>query len=243
MHREYKRIVPGGDKAILLIHGILGTPNHFGPLLAQIPENISVYNLLLDGHGGSVRDFSHTSKKKWEAQVEAAAEELAKSHKKIYIAAHSLGCLLAIGQAVRDRRIRGLFLLAAPLRLRLRLAMFSTSLKIFFGRVRPDDTRALAAQNCCGITLSKNPLPYFGWIPRFLELFALIRETRKRLPSLAVPCRAYPSAEDEMVSLKSADILAENPWVTVTVLKHSSHYDYSQEDLSLLTREFTKFLF
>lgn len=242
MHEEYRRIVPGADKAILMIHGILGTPDHFRPLLTRIPETVSVHNLLLDGHGGSVRDFSRTSAEKWEAQVSAAVDALAKDHREVYIAAHSLGCLLAIGQAVRNDRIRGLFLLAVPLRLRLKFSMFATSLKVFFGRVRPDDTRALAAKNCCGTALTKNPLPYFGWIPRFLDLFALIRKTRKLLPGLTVPCRAYPSAEDEMVSPKAARLLAEIPCVTVTELKHSGHYDYGKEDLALLLREFSEFL-
>ena len=28
-HAEYKRMVPGADTAVLFVHGILGTPNHF----------------------------------------------------------------------------------------------------------------------------------------------------------------------------------------------------------------------
>ena len=28
-HETYTRLVPGADTAVLCIHGILGTPNHF----------------------------------------------------------------------------------------------------------------------------------------------------------------------------------------------------------------------
>ena len=54
MHKEYKRIVENSPKALLFIHGILGTPNHFAPFIPLVPENLSVYNLLLDGHGKGV---------------------------------------------------------------------------------------------------------------------------------------------------------------------------------------------
>ena len=110
MHKEYKRIVANAEKAILFIHGIVGTPNHFKNLLPLIPDDLSVYNILLDGHGKGVKDFSKTAMGKWEAQVAAAVEELAKNHKEVYIVAHSLGCLLAIEQAISDCRITKLFL-------------------------------------------------------------------------------------------------------------------------------------
>ena len=64
-HQEYIRIVPGSKYAVLMLHGILGTPDHFRELLPLVPENWSVHALLLDGHGGAVEDFSHTSMEKW----------------------------------------------------------------------------------------------------------------------------------------------------------------------------------
>ena len=65
-HKEYKRIVPEAETAVLFIHGIAGTPNHFKDFLPLVPKEFSVYNLLLDGHGGKTEDFSKTSMKKWE---------------------------------------------------------------------------------------------------------------------------------------------------------------------------------
>ena len=71
-HKEYVRIVPGADTAVLFIHGIVGTPNHFTDLISLVelvPEDWSVCNLLLDGHGGNADDFAATSMKKWKNQV------------------------------------------------------------------------------------------------------------------------------------------------------------------------------
>lgn len=79
MHQEVRRMVPGADRAILFIHGILDTPDHFLPFLQLVPPEVSIYNLLLDGHGGDVRHFSRSSMTKWETQVGAAVRELSRS--------------------------------------------------------------------------------------------------------------------------------------------------------------------
>ena len=86
-HKENKRIIKGASSAVLFIHGIIGTPNHFDRFIPLIPGDVSVHNILLDGHGNSVTDFSHTSMKKWESQVTDAVAELSKTHEKIYIVA------------------------------------------------------------------------------------------------------------------------------------------------------------
>ena len=88
-HREYIRIQTESDTAVLLIHGILGTPNHFADLIPLIPERWSVCNLLLDGHGGTVADFAATSMKKWKAQVEPQFCEIARKHERIIFVTHS----------------------------------------------------------------------------------------------------------------------------------------------------------
>ena len=69
-HVEYKRIVEGSRVAILCIHGFMGSPNQYRDIVPYIPENVSVYNMILDGHGGNVLDFGHASMKKWEENVE-----------------------------------------------------------------------------------------------------------------------------------------------------------------------------
>ena len=66
--------------AILFVHGILGTPRHFAPFLPYVPASWSVCNLLLEGHGGSVRDFSHAAMAQWKQQVHAALDALLTEH-------------------------------------------------------------------------------------------------------------------------------------------------------------------
>lgn len=242
MHSEYKRIAEHPDKAILFIHGIVGTPNHFNSLVPLVPATMSVYNVLLDGHGKGAKDFSKTSMKKWEAQIAIAVSELAQNHNEIYIAAHSLGCLLAIEQAVSNPKVRKLFLLAVPLKLFLKPKMFANSFKVYLNKIGPTDAEALAAKACYGIENDKNLLHYLGWVPRFLELFSKIRKTRGIIGLVKVPCTACQSSKDEMVSRKSAMLLAKNPDISIEDLKNSGHYYYAKQDFSLIKEKFIEFI-
>ena len=240
-HKEYIRIAENPNVAVLFIHGIVGTPNHFNEFVSFVPESFSVYNLLLDGHGKGVKDFSKTSMRNWETQVAFVVEKLSLTHEKIYIVAHSLGTLLAIEQAVKNKKVCNLFLLAVPLRLSLKPKMAINALKVYFNKIRPDDFEGLAAKNCYGIEKDKNPFNYIGWIPRFMELFSKIRQTRKMINSLNTPCLVYQSSKDEMVSRKSGDYLKNNPNILVNELKKSGHY-YDKEDFDYIVAEFKKML-
>ena len=242
MHREYKRIANESKTAVLFIHGIIGTPNHFKPFLSLVPEDFSIHNLLLDGHGKGVRDFSRTSMKKWETQVETAVSELAETHENILVAAHSMGTLLAIEQAVRCDKVKALFLLAVPIKIHVRLRNWIITTRIFFNRVHPDDRITLAAKDCSGVQLSKNPFLYLGWVPRFLELFQKIRQTKKLLPQLHTPCNAYQSTEDELVSVHSAPYLQTHSDMTVCTLKNSTHYYYDPQELQQLQAAFKELM-
>lgn len=237
-HREYIREVPGSRKAVLMIHGILGTPRHFEFLLPLIPEDWAVYNLLLDGHGGTVDDFSRTSMKKWKSQVSARLDDLLRRYDEIILVAHSMGTLFSIQEAIaRPEKIRHLFLLQCPLRPWLKLRYACYSLLLPFGIV-PKAAQDMCSD--CSLTLTRKLWKYLGWIPRFLELFAECRKTRQLLGQLTVPCLVFQSQRDEMVSLRSSKDLGRHPHYRMFCLKTSGHFGYSQEDAKMLKEEFSK---
>ena len=241
-HVEYRRIVKGARIAVLCVHGIMGTPNHFRDLVPLIPDDFSILNIVIDGHCGSVSDFSHSSMNKWEACVEAAVSELLETHEEIYVLAHSMGTLLTMEQAMKEPRITRLFYLSVPIKVGLKPRFLDTAAKVYFKRVRPCDKYALAGVECYGITDSKNIFKYLGWAPRFIDLFKKISRVRKRLLELDTPCSAYQSALDEMVSPKSIEILKRESSIKVVTLEGSGHFYYSPEDIEFLKQEFTEFL-
>ena len=237
-HSEYIREVPGSREAVLMIHGILGTPRHFDVFLPLVPESWSVYSILLDGHGGRVEGFSHTSMKKWKAQVARWLDVLLSRYDRIIIVAHSMGTLFAIQEAVeRPEKISHLFLLQTPLRPwpKLRYLMYAAVLP--FG-ITPKGAETMKSD--CSITLTPWLWKYIGWIPRFLELFAQCSSTRKLLPRLTVPCQVYQSRHDELVSMRSCIDLKKHPHIHMTVLPNSGHFGHTGEDLKFLKAAFSK---
>lgn len=241
-HVEYKRIVEGADKAVLFIHGILGTPNHFREFIPLVPENYSILAMVTPGHCSSVSEFSHSSLEKWEQGVQDAVDELLKTHKELYIVGHSMGTLFAIEQAIKEPRVKAIFCLSIPIKVRVRVRMIPLALKIYRNKIKEDDVVALALRECYGCSHEKNIFKYFGWIPRFLDLFKLIRRVRKNLDKLETPCWAYQSLPDELVSPKSVKILKMESKIRPVTLRYSTHFYYEPRELELLKQRFDVFL-
>ncbi len=225
--------------AVLLVHGILGKPDHFDRFRPLIPSDWTVRSILLEGHGGTAEDLSRASMNGWKAQVHEALEELRKEHSRIFILAHSMGTLFAIQEAVQQP-VEALFLLNVPLKVHVTGSLIETVWKVYRGKIRQDDEWALAARDSCSIRIDPNPLKYIGWIPRYLELFAEIRRTGKMIGKLSVPAYACFSLQDEMVSMRSVELLQGNPFVTIRILNSSGHFYYSKEDEALLLEDFRK---
>ena len=115
-HEPYFREGPG-KTAVLLIHGIAGSPGHFRDLVPIIPQTFAVSNILLDGHNGTVRDFSSSSMEKWKTQFRNTLQNLCERYENVVIVAHSMGTLFAIQAAIeRPEKIPHLFLLNVPTR-------------------------------------------------------------------------------------------------------------------------------
>lgn len=237
MHREYIRYVEGSRFAVVMIHGIVGTPRHFDMLLPVIPESWSVYNILLPGHGGSVADFGASSMKKWEEKARSALELALQRHEKVLLVGHSMGTLFEIQGAIdHPNRVAALFLLAVPLRPWVRFSTMLTCLRVL-RPVREDDLAAKAMMTAAGTALERNPFKYICWIPRMLELLGLCRRVRMSLPQLTVQTHCFQSRVDELVSMRTCAHLRKNPAVRLTVLEHSGHFVYGEADVALLRQE------
>lgn len=241
-HKEYKKIVKESQIAYIFVHGIVGTPNHFDFLMEYMPENVSVWKLVLDGHGGKVEDFSHTSMKKWRAQVKSAIDELAETHSQIYVVAHSMGTLLTMEQAIVNEKIVKMFWLQSPMYAFVQPRMFKNIAKIYWGNISEDDINAMSAYKCYGIGPSRNLFKYIGWAPRFLELLSQMKRARRDICLLKTPCIAMQADNDDVVSARSARVLSKNPCITVHHLKKSGHFYYEAEEAAFMKSEFKRFV-
>ncbi len=240
MHSPYIRINENAHTAALLIHGIAGSPAHFRDLIPLIPEGWSVYNVLLDGHGGTVADFSHASMEQWNAQVTRQLDAILQTHRRVLIIAHSMGTLLAIRQAIRrPEAVAGLFLLNVPLVPFVRPGTAVDSLRLALGKPGSSPSaQAMAAD--CSIQLTPGLWQYLGWAPRFYELLREAQAVRKLLPQLRTPTQTFHSRHDELVHSRSCRYLEGHPSITHTLLEASGHYAYSRLDAAILQAQLKK---
>ncbi len=236
------RCIPGAESAIVMIHGICGTPRHFDRFLPFIPDNWSIYNVLLDGHGGTSKDFAHTSMQKWKAQISHVLDEISQIHSRIVIMGHSMGSLLAMDAAGRYSTVTGLFLLNVPLYPKIAPVMVPRLLRLCFHRSNSADPWEHALKQSAGVQVTAKLWQYLGFLPRFWELLQLCRHSRTTLPALTLPCRVFFSKKDELVSLRSAALFQRNSCLDPVILPHSGHYYYAPQELSVLTDALRDFL-
>ena len=238
-HQEYRRIVPGADVAVLMIHGIVGTPHHFDNLLPLIPENWSVVNLLLEGHGQGAAEFGAASMEGWKGQVSRELDGLLAFHEKVLIVGHSMGTLFAIQSAIDcPEKVAALFLQAVPLRPYVHPKMTIASAKLLFDVGVEEDPLARALEKDSGVEVDLRLWEYVLWPVRFVELLAECERIRHALPQLKVPTVALQSCKDELVSDLSIRDLEKHEYVRVVKMENAGHFGYEGEELEKMLRQF-----
>lgn len=242
-NKEYIRRVPGGEAAVLMIHGITGTPDHFTPMLDTVPPWVAVYNIRLEGHGGSALDFARSSMEQWRGQVADILAELCGEYKRVYIVGHSMGTLLGMEAALNEpEKVTGLLLLNVPMKVHVKMRAVSLVLKLQLGLANEDKGVELMGKDV-GVKRTWKLWHYFGWIPRFLELFALIGRSRETVKEVDVPYMcAILAAQDEVVSRKSAEYLRVNPRMELHEIPSSGHFGYEPEDLEFIKAKLREML-
>lgn len=233
-HRPYIREVKDAPVAVLMVHGILGSPRHFDMLLPHIPDTWAVYNIVLDGHGATARDFARTSRKKWEAQVLGEVTRVCQSHERVVIVAHSMGCMLTMNAAVQSglsHKIAAMFFLGAALKPMCTPTIARTAFHMLFCQPNPNDPCEMAARTCCGTAIHKRIWEYLAWIPRFVELFMMASYTARRVPAYDLPMTVLQSYRDEVVGRGSIKPFLKNPHAKAEFLMQSSHFYYEPTDL------------
>lgn len=245
-HPETKRLVPKAKFAVLFIHGIVGTPNHFRmavDLEALVPQDWSCRNLLLPGHGQGVKEFAESSGKQWGAYVREAFQELAETHKAVLVVGHSMGTLFAL-QLVREFRekVGGLFLMNVPLRPWLRLWGIANCTRLAFGRVRTHIPREAAILTACGSEPTKQLWRYLPWIPRYLDLFGEIIRTERALTEPEMPYQIIHSRKDELVSNRTVRVLRKRGLVRIAEMAESSHFYYPLGEKEEIVKAFQEML-
>ena len=227
-------------KLVIFIHGILEGPQQFNDFILNVPDSFSSINVLLPGHGGTVEEFANSNMFLWKQHLYTIIEEEQSHYDDIILVGHSMGTLLAVDcSLVYPDKIKGLFLLAMPTRIRLTLTGAINSLKVGANRINEFNPLECAAKRAYSLTptLSYN---YLRFIPRYFELFKECYQVKSSLQNLTIPFIIFQSGQDEFVAPSSINDFSSYPHCYL--LKESGHFYYIKSEREQILSHFQDFL-
>jgi carboxylesterase len=222
----------GGRSGVLLIHGLTGTPMEMR-LLGKGLNNagFTVHGMQLAGHCGNVEDLLATGWNDWYASVETAADKLGARVDRLFVGGLSMGALLALKLAAeRPQLVAGVGVYGATFRYdgwtipwSARLSFMLPLLKRFgcgLGRnrsfmeqppygIRDERLRAQISAAMLGGDSAAAGLPGNPWYS-LADMHELATDVRRRLPSVTAPCLVAHASEDDVASVKNAELVIRN---------------------------------
>ncbi|MGH2379251.1 MAG: alpha/beta hydrolase [Candidatus Limnocylindria bacterium] len=195
-------LLPGGrDTAVLLFHGLTGTPLEMRALGQELSrEGYTVHIPLLPGRGTRPEDMDGLCWEDWMDAGLRAYDTLAREHRSVVVGGLSAGGTMALDLALR-RRPAALLLYAAALRIAHRGAYLAP----FFWRIvrrwpsPPTDMYEPSADLVC-----YDPAP----VRAMCELINGINRVRGRLREIEAPALVAHAVQDRFVPVACAEEIA-----------------------------------
>jgi carboxylesterase len=249
-----------GNAAVLLIHGLTGTPVEMqavGRGLAA--QGFSVYGMQLAGHCGSESDLLNTGWKDWYRSVENAWLDITSRHADVFVAGLSMGALMALHlSAQHPEKIRGLGLYSTtliydgwaipklafllPLFLRTPLGNRYRFIENFPYGIKNERLRQVIHASM--VSGQSDLAGNLGMLGRSLrELRKLIEIAKKEMPSIRTPALVIQARDDDVTSPRNTEYLARHLGGPVSVeflddCYHMITIDQQRHDVVRLSAEF-----
>lgn len=185
----------------ILIHGINGTPEDMDDLGATLEaQGFEPRNLLLPGHGTSVRDFARHGWDEWKQAVEQAVDDALCCQRRVIVIGHSLGAALALSVASERPRLSGVVALCPPVRL-------SESLTLAVAAVRrvtpylPAWSEDIRDRKGARIRYRRE---VYRWTSTeaLHTLMSALPRLRRQLPAITVPALIIAARHDHVVPVR-----------------------------------------
>jgi len=250
-------------RGMLLIHGLTGTPMEMR-LLGKGLNNagFTVHGVQLAGHCGTVDDLLATTWQDWYGSVERAVEKLAREVDHLFVGGLSMGAMLALKLAAdQPRRVAGVGVYGAtfrydgwaipplarltfmlPLAKWLGICKYSLFMEAEPYGLRDEGLRAQISAAMKSGDSSVAGLPGNPWYSLY-ELFQLSRIVRRQLPQVTAPCLIAHAVEDDIASLKNAELVRDTVSgpTEMLLLKDSYHMITIDRERRMLARRSAQF--
>lgn len=214
----------GGEDAVLLIHGLTGSPFEMKYLAKRLHrEGFTVRVPCLAGHGTDISDLRKTGWRDWYGTVAEAFADLKKNHRTVAVSGLCMGAVLALQLAYEaGDKVSALSLLSTTLyydgwslpwyRFLLPIVLY-TPVKHFYSfrerepfGVKNEQVRGMIAQG-----MNDGLIAYPSFPSQSLsELFRLIGSVKKVIPEVKSPTLLIHSVEDDVSSMRSAEYIERN---------------------------------
>jgi len=232
----------GSRIGVLLVHGLGGTPNELALVAKGLNRaGFTVACCQLAGHCGSEDDLLKTNWKDWSDSVETAFKALKKDCDRVYVGGLSMGAVLSIELASRHHDdLSGLLLFAPTLvydgwsipwySVVLKFAMMTPIGKHYrfverepYGikdkRLRARIVASMQSGNSADAGILGTPAESVR------EFWRLVEVVKRRLNFIETPTLIIHARDDDVASLKNAEIIARalrGP-AEISVLEDSYH--------------------
>ncbi|OGL53316.1 MAG: hypothetical protein A3G31_07335 [Candidatus Schekmanbacteria bacterium RIFCSPLOWO2_12_FULL_38_15] len=214
----------GGENAVLLIHGLSGSPFEMNYLAKKLhKEGFSVSVPCLAGHGSSLSDLSNASWKDWHKSILNTFHILKETHDKVFVSGLCMGAVLALYTACElGSEVSAISLMSTTLfydgwsipwyRIFIPLAYY-TPLRYFYSYREKEPygiKNALLRKHVVRLMNEKNIAHTKIPFKCFYELLEFSKMVRKLLPKIEIPTLILHSLEDDVASIRNADFVEKN---------------------------------
>ncbi|GAA2940581.1 alpha/beta hydrolase [Glutamicibacter bergerei] len=181
------------DFAVLLIHGFTGSTTAMRPWADSLEEQgVPTSVPILPGHETHWQDMIGRPYHQWIQRTEDAYDELAATHRRVFVAGLSMGGALALHLATR-RNVAGVSLVNPGLVIDSQVAPYAGYLRRVVRSVAPI-SNDIALPGADENAYPRTP------VAAVQELYKLFAQTRARLPLVGAPVQLFRSAVDNVVS-------------------------------------------
>jgi carboxylesterase len=221
---DHKIDMSGGEDAVLLIHGLTGSPFEMKYLARQLNRaGFTVKGPCLAGHGSTLANLKKTSWQDWYGTVYDTFKKLKQTHESVSVAGLCMGALLALKLADElGDEVTAISLMSTTLfydgwglpwyKFLLPLA-YHTPARYFYSfeerepyGIKNEALRVRIVEGMRDSSIAHASVP--GVCMR--ELYRLIKVTKNIIPGVKTPSIILHSREDDLASEKNALYVREH---------------------------------
>jgi len=237
---DQKIDLPGGKHSVLLIHGLTGSPFEMKYLAKRLNKaGFTVKGPCLEGHCTNLKNLSKTTWEDWYGSVRESFLEMKESSDSVSVVGLCMGALLSLHLSHEfGSEVAAASLISTTIfydgwslpwyKFLLPISYYFPFREIYsYAETEPYGIKDKALRERV-VSLMKNYSIAYTKTPAasLYELFKLVNQVKKELPSITTPALILHSDEDDLTSLRNPGYVEEKIGSRVVrkIILHDSYH-------------------